>query len=165
MKMLRTPAQFERRRRRSQRGASIVEFSLTIITVIFVFFLLFEFSLWVYCYNVMSDAAKAGVRYAIVHGSKAADGYRSGPDTPGSVLTSCTASSANVDSVVGEVEKWASFSAYPTASISVTVCYMDGSNTAPGRVQVKVSNPTTPFFSALWLTPPIKATAQGRIVF
>lgn len=149
---------------RRQRGATMVEFSLTILTVIFVFFLLFELSLWIYCYNVMSDAAKAGVRYAIVHGSKVNAGIRSGPSS-GSVLTSCTASSSNATAVEDEVKKWATFSIYPTASISVAVCYMDGTNIAPARVQVRVSNPTTPFFSALWLTPPVKASAQGRIVF
>ena len=148
---------------RAQRGATMVEFSLTIITVVFTFFLLFEFCLWIYCYNVMADAAKAGVRYAIVHGSGLETASQSGPST-GSVLTTCTTSSTNVDSVVNEVKKWAKFSIYPTASISVTVCYMDGTNKAPNRVQIKVSNPTTTFFSSLWLTPPVTATAQGRIV-
>jgi Flp pilus assembly protein TadG len=143
----------------------MVEFALTIIVVIFTFFLLFEFSLWIYCYNVMADAAKAGVRYAIVHGSKLSSGS-AGPSTctSGCTLTSCTSDSTNVTAVKTEVTKWANFSIYPTASITIHVCYMDGTNAAPNRVQVNVSNPTTPFFSALWLTPPVKATAQGRIV-
>lgn len=139
----------------------MVEFSLTLLTVIFVLFLLFEFTMWIYCYNVMADAAKAGVRYAIVHGSKVTSGAQSGPTCASAPCSSdCT---TNVTNVQNEVKKWASFSAYSTASITVNVCYLDGSNAAPSRVRVTVSNPVTPYFN-IFSTPPVTANAQGRIV-
>jgi Flp pilus assembly protein TadG len=149
------------RRHRSHRGATLVEFSLTMLIVIFVLFLLLEFSLWIYCYNVMADAAKAGVRYAVVHGSGLASASQSGPGTCTSPCASdCT---TNITNVVAEVQKWASFSAYSTAGMTVTVCYLDGSNVAPNRVKVTVSNPVTPFFN-IFSAPPVTANAQGRIV-
>lgn len=148
----------------SERGTSMVEFAMTLLIITFVLFLLVEFSLWVYAYNVMADAAKAGVRYAIVHGANST--IPSGPTCTSNCTTdaSCSASSPNVSNVQNEVKKWAKFSVYSTSSINVRVCYLDGTNTAPGRVQVKVSNPTTAFFSRLWSTAAVTATAQGRIV-
>jgi Flp pilus assembly protein TadG len=140
----------------------MVEFSLTLLTVIVVLFLLFEFCMWIYCYNVMADAAKAGVRYAIVHGSGVVSGSQSGPSTCGSNPCSSDCST-NISAVQAEVTKWASFSAYSRAGMTVTVCYLDGSNVAPNRVQVRVNAPITPFFN-IWSTPPVTATAQGRIV-
>ena len=152
------------RRIARQRGASMVEFSMTLLIITFVLFLLIEFSFWVYAYNVMADAAKAGVRYAIVHGSNSI--LPSGPKCTSGCTTqaNCSSNSPNVGDVQNEVKKWAKFSVYATSSINVTVCYLDGTNSAPGRVQVKVSNPTTPFFSRLWTTAPVTATAEGRIV-
>jgi Flp pilus assembly protein TadG len=151
-------------RRASERGASMVEFAMTFLIITFVLFPLIGFSFWVYAYNVMADAAKAGVRYAIVHGANST--VPSGPACTSNCTTqaSCTDNSANVGNVQDEVKKWAKFSVYSTSNIKVTVCYLDGSNTAPSRVQVKVSNPTTAFFSRLWSSAAITATAQGRIV-
>jgi hypothetical protein len=139
---------------------------MTFLVVTFVLFLLIEFSLWIHCYNTLADAAKAGVRYAQVHGAGTATASQSGPNcssgcTP---VTTCTADSANVDAVKAEVAKWAGFSVYSTSSISVTVCYLDGKNSAPSRVRVQVSNAVSPFFSVFGSTPPVTAAAQGRIV-
>jgi Flp pilus assembly protein TadG len=154
------------RPRNLSRGATMVEFSLTFLVVAFVLFLLIEFALWIHCYNTLADAAKAGVRYAVVHGSGTTSTAQAGPAcTSGcTVTTTCTADSTNVDAVKAEVQKWASFSIYSTSSISVTVCYLDGTNTPPGRVRVQVSNSVTPFFSIFRGTPPVTAAAQGRIV-
>ncbi len=149
------------RKKRSARGATMVEFSLTLLIVLFVLFLLIECCLWIYCYNVMADAAKAGVRYAIVHGSGVSSGSQSGP-TSGTTQF-CSSTDSTVVPVVNEVKKWASFSIYSTAAITVNVCYMDGNNKAPNRVRVTVNNPVTPLFS-FWGTPPVVAAAQGRIV-
>jgi Flp pilus assembly protein TadG len=147
-------------------GATLVEFSLTFLVVTFVLFLLVEFSLWIHCYNTLADAAKAGVRYAQVHGAGTTTASQSGPNCSSgcTVVTTCTADSANVDAVKAEVSKWAGFSIYSTGAISITVCYMDGKNTPPSRVRVQVSNSVSPFFSIFGGTPPVTAVAQGRIV-
>jgi Flp pilus assembly protein TadG len=153
-------------RRGAFRGATMVEFSMTFLVVTFVLFLLVEFALWIHCYNTLADAAKAGVRYAVVHGSGAANAP-SGPATcqgtpvGGVCPQDC---STNVTAVRAEVQKWAGFSIYSTSAATVTVCYLDGYNSAPNRVRVTVSNPVTPFFSFFGGTPPVTAAAQGRIV-
>ena len=149
------------RKNRSSRGATMVEFVLTILVVLFVFFLLIECCLWIYCYNVMADAAKAGVRYAIVHGSGVSSGSQSGPTS--GTAEYCSDSDSSVQPVIDEVKKWASFSAYDTTGMTVNVCYLDGNNEAPNRVRVTVLNPVVPIFS-FWGTAPVKAAAQGRIV-
>jgi Flp pilus assembly protein TadG len=150
-----------------ERGATMVEFAMTFLVVTFVLFLLVEFALWIHCYNTLADAAKAGVRYAVVHGSGTSNSP-SGPScTSGCApVTTCTTDSTNVAAVKAEVQKWAAFSIYgtTTSTMTVTVCYMDGSNTPPSRVRVQVSNSVSPFFSIFGGTPPVTAAAQGRIV-
>jgi Flp pilus assembly protein TadG len=53
-------------KRNKQAGQSTVEFALTIVIVIIVLFGAIEMTLMIYTYNVLADAAKEGVRYAIV---------------------------------------------------------------------------------------------------
>lgn len=145
------------------RGATMVEFALTFLVVAFVLFLLIEFSLWIHCYNTLADAAKAGVRYAVVHGSGTSSSVQAGPST--CAASPCASDcSTNITPVVTEVQKWAAFSIYSTSSITVNVCYLDGLNSAPNRVRVTVSNTVTPFFGIFGGTPPVTAAAQGRIV-
>ena len=142
----------------------MVEFVMTFLVVAFVFFLLFECSMWIYTFNVMSDAAKAGVRYAIVHGSRVTSGSQSGPSTCASPCVAICDADANAAAVITEVNNWASFSAYSTTGMNVSVCYLDGTNVAPNRVRVSVTAPITPYFGAIWSTPAITAKAEGRIV-
>ncbi len=60
-------------------GSMLIEFSLSVWTVFLVTFLIFEFCMTVYTYSVLGNAAREGVRYAIVHGSDSAT--CSGPGT------------------------------------------------------------------------------------
>src|SRR5579859_6635836 len=61
------------------RGQAAVEFLLTFVLV-FVFFLaIIEMILFIHTYNVLADAAKEGLRYAIVHGSSLTPTYQVGP--------------------------------------------------------------------------------------
>ena len=55
---------------RADRGAVEIEFVLSILTVLFTMFWMWEVVMAVYTYSVISDAAREGVRYAIVHGLK-----------------------------------------------------------------------------------------------
>jgi hypothetical protein len=53
----------------SDEGSMLIEFSLSIWTLFLVTFLIFEFCMAVYTYSVLGNAAREGVRYAIVHGT------------------------------------------------------------------------------------------------
>jgi len=49
------------------RGQSLVEFALVLPILLFLFMILFDFGRAVYAYSTVSDAARQGVRYAIVN--------------------------------------------------------------------------------------------------
>jgi Flp pilus assembly protein TadG len=53
---------------RSQ-GQSLVEFALVLPIMLFLFMILFDFGRAVYAYSTVADAARQGVRYAIVNQS------------------------------------------------------------------------------------------------
>ena len=59
-----------RPRVRSEEGSSLVEMALTMIILLMILFGLIEMCLALYTYHFISDAAREGSRYAIVHGSQ-----------------------------------------------------------------------------------------------
>ena len=54
---------------RKQNGQSAVEFAFTIVFVMLLILAAIELTVMIYTYTVLADAAKEGVRYAIVHGT------------------------------------------------------------------------------------------------
>jgi Flp pilus assembly protein TadG len=139
-----------------QKGLAAVEFALTILLVMVVIFWAFEFIMLVYTYNVMAEAAKEGVRYAIVHGAN--NSSSSGPAT--GAARDCT---TNIAAITTLVQSYASTSFHNIAGMTITVCYLDGNNQPPNRVQVVVSYPFIPYASLGWIPPIINAAAEGRI--
>jgi len=125
-------------------------------------------------YNTLADAAKEGVRYAIVHGSR--NSCPSGPtnttaiDGPaapaGGVPGYCQ---PDATSQYGVVKTYAQYSLHNISNLAVTVNYPDAAtgtvpkNGAPNRVQVVVSYPYAPFFFS-WPTVTVDAAAEGRIM-
>src|SRR5205807_2042005 len=62
-----------------EEGSAMIEFTLSAMVLFFVIFWAFELSMTMYTYVVIGEAAKEGVRYAIVHGT--GSGSCSGPST------------------------------------------------------------------------------------
>lgn len=148
------------RRPRSQTGALLVEFALSIIILLFTVFWMVEMMLMIYTYNVMADAAKEGVRYASVRGSYSGIGI--GPTAaPGSASECYTNSGPVYDRVV----KFTELSLHDTEGMTVQVCYLDGSNKPPSRVQVNIDYPLVPYFALPWTPPTVVAQAHGNIVY
>lgn len=140
---------------RGARGSTLVEFALTIVFVLVLVFYAWEVIMMVYTYNVMADAAKAGVRYAIVHG------------TGNTVLCTapCTgACGTRTACVQNVVQDYARYSFHDISHITITVTYPDGSAQPPNRVRVVVAYPYQPYLSLGWTPPTIHAAAEGRIV-
>ncbi len=54
---------------RGESGSMLIEFSLSVWALLLMAFLIFEFCMAIYTYSVLSNAAREGVRYAIVHGT------------------------------------------------------------------------------------------------
>lgn len=144
-------------RRRSKpgtRGAAQVEFVFSVVLVVFLLFWIIEMCMLVYALSVLSDAAKEGVRYAIVHGSGNAN--CSGPSS-----TACPdADAINVRNVVLDYSK---YSLKDISAISVNVSYPDGSNDPPNRVVVAVTYNYVAWFRLLGNPPQLRTTAHGRI--
>jgi Flp pilus assembly protein TadG len=152
-------------RKKRERGAGQIEFLLSFFTVVFVLYGVIEICMAVYAMNVIGDAAREGVRYAIVHGFNTDAANCSGPGhTP-----ACTdATGANV---VAKVRDYARFSLHDVSAMTVNVRYLDSTvdpaGTATGtspRVQVDVSYTYVPWINLPWTSPTLKASAQGRIV-
>jgi Flp pilus assembly protein TadG len=144
------------RLRRGNRGAVQIEFILSIMVIMFVIFGMWELIMIVHTMNVLSDAAKEGVRYAIVHGSYNTDTYKSGAGTE--------------NAVVNYVKNYANLTFHDMSAISVSVTYPDVSGNDPGgnkagdKVRVEVAYTFVPY-TALNLRPTLRAASEGRIVF
>lgn len=139
-----------------EKGQAMVEFLLSLMTFMIFILFIFEMIMLVYTYNVLAYAAKEGVRYAIVNGSNS--GTPAGPSSGNT--SNC---STNITSVQNWVKQYAFLTFHNTSAMAVNVCYLDGNNVAPSRVQVTVQYTYAPYFN-LPLTPTINAAAEGRIV-
>lgn len=128
-----------------------MEFALSLMTVLFVLFCCWELLLAIYTASVMADAAKEGVRYAIVHGSHSA-----------SCPAPCTTDPANV---TAKVTEYAQASLHDISAIVITVEYPDGGNDTSDRVAVTVTYTYVPYIQLPFFHPTFTTHAQGRIVY
>ena len=143
-----------------QAGQSTIEFALTIVIVMIILFGAIEMIVAIYTYNVLADAAKEGVRYAIVHGTGSGATNCSGPGGGG---VSCADSTGtNIQTVVSNYTR---VSFHNSAAMTVTPTYPDSSSVAPNRVRVTISYVYQPFTNFGWPRMTVNAAAEGRIVF
>ena len=145
------------RRFEREEGQAQVEFALSIMVVLFVVFCAWELLMAMYTASVMADAAKEGVRYAIVHGSNST--LCSGPNP-----SSPCASDPSAGEVVNTVKNYARASLHDVSAITVNVSYPDGTNEPPSRVLVTVTYNYVPYINLGFLTPRMTTKAAGRIV-
>jgi hypothetical protein len=125
----------------------------------FVLFGIWELIMVVHTMNVLSDAAKEGVRYAIVHGGGNAN--CSGPSPPETCTNPVDEDGNNIVAVVRD---YAKYSFHDIRFLNVTVDYPDATNEAPARVRVEVAYDFVPY-TALPISPALRAAAEGRIVY
>jgi len=139
-----------------ESGSASLEFSLSVWMLLLATFLIFEFCMTVYTYSVLGNAAREGVRYAIVHGTD--NGSCSGPSS------GCgDASGTNVKSVVNG---YAAVSFHDISGMTVTPSWPDGTSTPSSRVVVTITYPYIPYLQVPGFNAPtMKVTAEGRIVF
>jgi Flp pilus assembly protein TadG len=130
-----------------QRGAV-----LTVIMLLFVV----EIGRMVLVYTTVANAARAGVRYAIVHGSSR---------SAGATVDSASGPGNNPTQVVTVVKNFASAGLLTTSRLVVTVTYPGGSN-APGQyVTVSAVYPYDPLITYFSKTLRLGSASQGIIVF
>lgn len=153
-----TTGRFRRNRRLSKEaGQTQIEFAFSILTFLFLVFCCWELLMGVYTISVLGDAAKEGVRVAIVKGSSgsASCGASGGPNP-------CSADPFNVRSTV---TGFAQLSLHDVSQMTVNVQYLDNSNDPGSRVQVSISYTYVPYINLSFFKPTLTASAQGRIVF
>ena len=107
------------RRLRNQRGSTLMELPLALIWVFTVMFALTESGRLVLAYTTLCDAARAGTRYAIVHGS-----YRTGACTS-AALDGKAGPSDDPACVVRVVQNVATAAGLSAGSLVVQVRYPD----------------------------------------
>lgn len=143
-----------------EKGQALVEFALSIVLVMLLIVGSIELIVMVYTYSVLADAAKEGVRYAIVHGTGLGAANCSGPGGGG---VSCTDSAAT--NVTNAVKNFASLSFHDSSAMAITPTYPDSSSVAPNRVRVTITYVYQPIFGLGWPTVTVNAAAEGRIAF
>jgi len=144
------------RRPGGRRGQALVEFSVvTLMTAVSLLFVV-EMGRALLVYTTVANAARAGVRYAIVHGSTRAAG--STPD-------SASGPGNNPAQVVTVVKNFASAGLLTTSRLVVTVTY-PGSSNAPGQlVNIGVVYPYDPLTTYFSKSLRLGSATQGVIVF
>ena len=140
---------------RSEEGSLVVETALSLLLVIPMVFWLFEMCMLTYTYSVLGDAARQGVRYAIVHGTDSNN--CSGPSS-GCADTAA----ANVKSVVNAA---AAYSFHDLTRMTVQVTYPDQASTPPSRVNVTINYIYVPYIKLPGIANSVQLSAQGRILY
>ena len=146
---------------KSQRGQAAVEFALTITILVFLLVGMLELTMLIYTYSVLADAAKEGVRYAIVHGASVSDAISG--DTASTPWPPCTTPASG--SLLSTVRTYAAASLHSASSMNIYACYPDGSNKPGSAVQVSVNYPYQPLFGLGWPKVNVSANSAGRIIF
>lgn len=91
-----------------EEGATVVEMALSMIILLTILFGLIEMCLALYTYHYVSDAAREGTRYAIVHGS------------------TCTVSGVSCTVTASQIQTYVQNLGYPgitTSAMTVTTTY------------------------------------------
>lgn len=143
-----------------QRGQAAVEFALVVVFLVVLLVSILEMTMFIYTYAALTNAAKEGVRYAIVHGASAGAPVTG---TVKSLSTPCT--TAATGTVLSTVQTYAALSLHNTSSMSINACYPDGDNKPGSAVQVSVSYPYQPIFGLRWASVTVSANSVGRIAF
>jgi len=140
-----------------EEGNTLVEFALVGFSFIILLLGVVEMGRMLLVYTSIANAARAGSRYAIVHGGERTGSGIDGPSGP-------TCPCAQVDKVV---KSFASSGLVTTSNLTITVEYPDGTNTAGSRVTVKVMYPYDPligFFNSM-LGTTMGTISEGVITF
>lgn len=139
-----------------RRGQGLVEFSVVALMLVVVLLFVVEMGRMLLVYTTVANAARAGVRYAIVHGSTRA---------VGTTVYSASGPGNNPAQVVTVIDNFASAGLLTTSRLVVAVSYPGASN-APGQlVTISVVYPYDPLTNYFSKTLRLGSTTQGVIVF
>jgi hypothetical protein len=137
------------------RGQALVEFSLVAFLSVILLLSIVEFCRMALVYTTIANAARAGCRYAIVHGASRTGTGVDGPSGP----------AQNPPEVVTVIKNFASAGLLNTGGLIITVDYPGASN-APGQpVSVAVIYPYDPLTSYFSTGVRLGSVSRGVIAF
>jgi Flp pilus assembly protein TadG len=140
----------------SRSGQGLVEFSVVAMLTVIMLLFVVEMGRMLLVYATVANAAREGVRYAIVHGSSR---------TTGATADSASGPGANPAQVLTVVKSFASAGLLTTSLLVVNVTYPNGSN-APGQiVNITVVYPYDPLTTYFSKSLRLGSASQGVIVF
>jgi Flp pilus assembly protein TadG len=140
---------------RDTRASVQVETTFALLLAVPLLFVVFEVCAFTYTQALLGDAARAGVRYAVVHGSDST--ACSGPGS------GCSDSSGS--NVTSMVQTYAGSLMSQLSTVTVTPSWPDSSSAPPSRVIVTVSYTYSPLFANVAGSIAMQSTAEGRIVY
>ena len=141
---------------RGRSGQGLVEFSVVALLTVIMLLFVVEMGRIVLISTTVANAARAGVRYAIVHGSTRA---------VGTTVNNASGPASNPAQVLTVISNFASTAPLTTSLLVVNVTYPGGSN-APGQpVNITVVYPYDPFTTYFSKTLRLGSAAQGVIVY
>jgi Flp pilus assembly protein TadG len=115
-----------------------VEFGQIAFLLITTMLAMVEFGRMLVVYTTVANSARAGARYAIVHGNDRSGGGTDGPSGP----TAC--SDPPPPQVATLIRNFASAGMLDTSKLTIKVCYSPSSNLPGTTVIVKVGYPYDP---------------------
>lgn len=131
-----------RQQKRATRGAAMMEFCFVALLLCMVMFTVFEMDRMVLVMTALADSARAGVRYAIVHGT----------DNP-----------TTADTIKTVIKDYASTGALNTANLNFPTLTFGG---APGsKVDITVTYVYDPFTTYFPLTFTLWSKSEGIVTY
>ena len=137
-------------------GQTLVEFSVVAFMTTAMLLFVVEMGRMLLIYAAVANAAREGVRYAIVHGSTRA---------VGSAQNDASGPSSNPAQVLTVIDNFAGTAPLTTSLLVINVTYPGASN-APGQiVNVSVVYPYNPLITYFPATLRLGSASQGVILF
>jgi Flp pilus assembly protein TadG len=135
-----------------RKGSTLIEFALVLLPLLALIFGSIEMDRMLLVYNALTNSARAGVRYAVVHGIYA-DGNALG-------VVDVVAEEANIRKVV---KTFAGMGMLDASKATITPTYGTGHIGSPVSVDVLYNyDPLTSFFP---LSVTLRGTAKGTFTF
>jgi Flp pilus assembly protein TadG len=139
-----------------QSGSVLIETSIAYMLGMAMILGIIELATMCYTFGVVSEAARAGVHYASIHGTDSSN--CSGPTVGCGDLTGTH--------VVTQVTAFAATFTKSASPMTVTVTYPDtGGSTAPSRVLIAVTYTYRPLFGISAIGHVFHVAEQGRIAY
>ena len=144
------------RSRKGRNGSTLVEFAFVLIPLFAMIFGGIEMDRLALTHTALDNAARAGVRYAVVHGCYG------GPANVGNVVQTF-ARMGIIDS--SQMSPSLSCTAIASGNSAIHICYANSDQIIGSAVSVSVAYVYAPLTSFFPLSVTLRSTAQGTIAY